>query len=152
MLRSQQAVADGLNSRVRSAVRVAEAGFSCASGLLCVAVPDWQGWKELDFTREQTFGHLARWEIYFTSGTEEFTAILRVTWPSLTEILLKFIYPDDRGLVSVIARQGCIALLDRQLRNGQPDPRSRGMMLEQIPSDLPDLFGLGQPLPRGSIQ
>lgn len=145
MRHSLQAVSDGFDSCIRDAVRVAETGYCYTRGLLCVSVPDWQGWNQIDFTREQTFGHLARWEIYFVSGTKELTTILRLTWPSLTGLLLKFIYPDDRGIVSMITRGGRIALLDRPLRNGEPDPFSRGMMLEQIPSDPPEWLGLDWP-------
>jgi len=141
-----------LDACIKDPVSVAKTGAFYTGDFLCIPLPRWEGWKQFDCTREQTFGHVARWEIYFTTGDEQFTIILRVTWPALAEVVLEFLYPDDRLLVSLIVRHRYIALLDRKLRDGEPDPCSHGIMVEEIPCDLPVWFDLDQPFPRCSIQ
>jgi hypothetical protein len=141
-----------LDACIKDPFSVAKTGAFYTGDLLCIPLPGWEGWRQTDYTRKRTFGHVARWEIYFTTGAEQFTIILRVTWPLLAEVLLEFLYPDDRLLVSLIVRHRCIALLDRELLDGEPDPRSYGIMVEEIPCDLPVWFGLDSSFPRDWLQ
>jgi len=67
---------------------------------------------------------------------------LRITWPSISEIVLGFIYPDDCRILEEIALHRCLALTDQPLIEGQPHPFSKGVVVNDIPVDLLKVFGI----------
>ena len=87
--------------------------------------------------------HLARWEVFFHPTSERLWFFLRVTWLSLTQILLSFTYPDDCKLLEEIILHRRLALLDRPLLNGQLNPLSSGIIVDDIPIDVLAVFGIG---------
>jgi hypothetical protein len=68
---------------------------------------------------------------------------LRITWPSVTQILLGFVYPDDRKLLEEIVLHRRLALLDQPLSEGQLNPLSSGIIIHDIPTDVLEAFGTG---------
>jgi len=84
--------------------------------------------------------HLARWEFYFYPKEERGWVFLRITWPSISEIVLGFIYPDDRRILEEIAVHRRLALTDQPLIEGQPHPFSKGVVVNDIPVDLLKVF------------
>jgi hypothetical protein len=132
-----------LASRLHEAVVLKNAGFSIVEGLLFIPVPGWEGWKCISPEKYESVDHFARWELFFYPRGERFWIFLRITWPSLTQILLSFIYPDDRKLLEEIVSHRRLALLDRPLLNGHLNPLSSGIIVDDIPTDVMAVFGIG---------
>jgi hypothetical protein len=124
-------------------VALKNAGFFLTLGLLFIAVPEWEGWKYITHEKYESVDHFARWEVFFYPRGERFRIFLRITWPSVTQILLSFIYPDDRKLLEEIILHRRLALLDHPLTDGLPHPLSSGILIDDIPVDLPKVFGIG---------
>jgi hypothetical protein len=141
-----------LASRLHEAVALKNAGFFLTQGLLFIAVPEWEGWKYINHEKYESVDHFARWEAFFYPRGERFWIFLRITWPSLTQILLSFIYPDDRKLLEEIILHRRLALLDHPLLGGRPHPLSSGILVDDIPTDLPEVFGIGFRYGRNAIQ
>jgi len=142
---------DGLASRLQEAVVLKNAGFFLTEGLLFISVPEWEGWKYISHEKYESLDHFARWEVFFYPRGERFWIFLRITWPSLTQILLSFIYPDDRKLLEEIILHRRLALLDRPLTEGLPHPLSSGILIDDIPVDVPMVFGIGSKNGKKSI-
>jgi hypothetical protein len=132
-----------LASRLHEAVALKNAGFFLTQGLLFIAVPEWKGWQYINHEKYESMDHFARWECFFHPRNERLWIFLRITWPSLTQILLSFIYPDDRKLLEEIVLHHRLALLDRPLTKGLPHPLSSGILIDDIPVDVPMVFGIG---------
>jgi len=133
-----------LASRLQEAVALKNIGYFLAEGLLFIPVPEWEGWKYLRSETSESLDHFARWEVFFYPRDERFWIFLRITWPSITQILLGFIYPDDRKLLEEVALQKDLALLDQPLlNNGEPNPLSNGVIVHDIPIDVLEVFGIG---------
>jgi hypothetical protein len=130
-----------LVSRLRDAVVPKNTGFFLIEGLLFICVPEWEGWKYINHEKYESVDHFARWEVFFYPRDERFWIFLRITWPSVTQILLGFIYPDDRKLLEEIVLHRRLALLDRPLTEGLPHPLSSGIIIHDIPVDV--LMALG---------
>jgi len=143
---------DGLASRLQEAVALKNTGFFLTAGLLFISVPEWEGWKYLRSETSESLDHLARWEVFFYPRGERFWIFLRITWPSLTQILLSFFYPDDRKLLEEIVLHRRLALLNHPLLEGRPHPLSSGILVDDIPTDLPMIFGIGHGYGRSTIQ
>jgi len=143
---------DGLASRLQEAVALKNTGFFLTEGLLFISVPGWEGWKYINHEKYESVDHFARWEFFFYPKSEPLWIFLRITWPSLTQILLGFIYPDDRKLLEEIVSHRRLALLDHPLIEGRPHPLSSGILVEDIPTDLPEVFGIGFRYGRNAIQ
>ena len=134
---------DGLASRLQDAVVPKNTGFFLTEELLFIPAPGWEGWKYISHEKYESVDHFARWEFFFYPRGERFWIFLRITWPSLTQILLSFIYPDDRKLLEEIVSHRRLALLDRPLLNDQLNPLSSGIIVDDIPTDVLELFGIG---------
>jgi hypothetical protein len=134
---------DGLASRLQEAVTLKNTGFFLTEGLLFISVPEWEGWKYINYEKYESVDHFARWEVFFYPRGERFWIFLRITWPSLTQILLNFIYPDDRKLLEEIILHRRLALLDQPLLNGQLNPLSSGIIVDDIPTDVLKVFSIG---------
>lgn len=134
---------DKLVSRLRDAVVPKNTGFFLIEGLLFICVPEWEGWKYFRSETSSSLDHFARWEVFFYPRGERFWIFLRITWPSVTQILLGFVYPDDRRLLKEIVLHRRLALLDRPLTKGLPHPLSSGILIHDIPVDVPMVFGIG---------
>lgn len=93
--------------------------------LLFIPVPGWEGWELILPEKGESMDHLARWEFYFYPKEERGWVFLRITWPSISEIVLGFIYPDDRRILEEIAVHRRLALTDQPLIEGQPHPSPR---------------------------
>ena len=133
----------GLASRLQEAVILKNTGFFLAEGLPFVSVPEWDGWKYISHEKYESVDHFARWEVFFYPRGERFWIFLWITWPSLTQILLGFIYPDDRRLLEEIILRRRLALLDQPLLNGHLNPLSSGIIVDDIPTDVLEVFGIG---------
>lgn len=96
--------------------------------------------------------HLARWEFYLYPKEERGWVFLRITWPSVSEIVLGFIYPEDRRILEKIALHRQLALTDQPLIEGQPYPFSKGVVVNDIPVDLLKVFGIGVDYGQNLIQ
>jgi len=133
----------GLTSRLQEAAVLKNIDYFLAEGLLFIPVPEWEGWKYLRSETSESLDHFARWEVFFYSRDERFWIFLRITWSPVTQILLGFIYPDDRKLLEEIALHKDLALLDQPLLNGEPHPLSNGVIVHDIPTDVLEVFGIG---------
>jgi len=142
----------GLASRLQEAVALKNTGFFLTEGLLFISVPEWEGWKYINYEKYESVDHFARWEVFFYPRGERFWIFLRITWPSVTQILLSFIYPDDRKLLEEIILHRRLALLDHPLLEGRPHPLSSGILVDDIPTDFPEVFGIGFRYGRNAIQ
>ncbi len=134
---------DAFTSRLQDAVVPKNTGFYLTGELLFVTVPGWEGWKYISHEKYESVDHFARWEVFFYPRGGRFWIFLRITWPSLSQILLGFIYPDDRKLLEEIVLHHRLALLDRPLIEGRPHPLSSGVLVDDIPTDIPKVFGIG---------
>ncbi len=134
---------NGLASRLKESVVLKNTAFFLTGGLLFIPVPEWEGWRYINHGKYESVGHFARWEVFFYPRGERLWIFLRITWPSLTQILLSFIYPDDRKLLEEIVSHRRLALLDRPLLNGQLNPSSTGIVVDDIPTDVLKAFGIG---------
>ena len=70
-----------------------ERSFLLTKGLLFIPVPEWEGWKYFRSETSESLDHFARWEVFFYPRGEGFWIFLRITWPSVSQILLGFMYP-----------------------------------------------------------
>jgi hypothetical protein len=104
--------------------------------MLFIPVPDWEGWKHIRPLIRESINHFARWEFFFHPKDESFWIFLRITWPSLAQVLLGFVYPDDRKLLEAIAFYRRLALGDLPLLEGKPHTLSKGIVVHIIPIDL----------------
>lgn len=143
MLNETRKSDEDLLSRVQEAAVLRNIGYFLGEGLLFIAVPEWEGWKYLRSETSESTDHFARWEVFFYPRSERFLIFLRVTWPSFTQILLSFLYPDDRKLLEEIILHRRLVLLDQPLLNSQPNPLSSGVIVDDIPTDIPEVFGIG---------
>jgi len=134
---------DGLASRLQEAVVLKNTGFFLAEGLPFISVPEWEGWKYINHEKHESVDHFARWEVFFYPRGERFWIFLRITWPSVTQILLGFVYPDDRKILEEIVLHRRLALLDHPLLEDRPHPLSSGILIDDIPVDVPMIFGIG---------
>jgi len=132
-----------LASRLKDAMFLKDAGYYFIEDSLFIPVPQWEGWKQIESANEGTMDHFARWEIFFPPGEERWWVFLRITWPSITQILLGFVYPDDDKILEEIALHRRLALLDLPLMGGQPHPSSKGVMVHDIPTDVLRVIGIG---------
>ena len=142
----------GFASRLQDAMVPKNTGFFLVEGLLFISVPEWEGWKYINHEKYESVDHFARWEVFFFPRGERFWIFLRISWPSLTQILLSFIYPEDRKLLEEIVSHRRLALLDHPLIESGPHPLSNGILVEDIPTDLPEVFGIGLRHGRNTIQ
>ena len=143
---------DGLASRLQEAVVLKNTGFFLTEGLLFISVPEWEGWKYINHEKCEFVDHFARWESFFHPREGRFWIFLRITWPSVPQIILGFVYPDDLRLLEEIARHRRLGLLDLPVLEGQPHPLSKGIIVHDIPTDLLRAFGIGQVHGKNSIQ
>lgn len=134
---------ESLVSRLRDAMVPKNTGFFMGEGLLFISVPEWEGWQYINHEKYESVDHFARWEVFFYPKGERFWIFLRITWASLTPILLGFVYPDDRKLLQEIVLHHHLALFDRPLIKGLPHPLSCGILIDGIPVDVPMVFGVG---------
>jgi hypothetical protein len=124
-------------------VLIKHSGFFLAEGLLFIPVPEWEGWKCIDLKRGQPIDHFARWEFYFHPKNGHAWVFLRITWPSVSHIVLGFVYPDDRRILEMIASCRRLALMDHALIRNLPNPLARGIIIDDIPVDLLKVFEMG---------
>jgi hypothetical protein len=143
---------DGFVSRVQEAAVLKNIGFFLTEGLLFISVPEWEGWQYIRHEKYESLDHFARWEVFFYPRGERLWIFLRITWPSLTQILLSFTYPDDRKLLEEIILHRRLALLDQPLLNGQLNPLSRGIIVDDIPTDVLEVFNIGVNHGKNTIQ
>jgi hypothetical protein len=123
-------------------VLIKHSGFFLAEGLLFIPVPEWEGWKCIDFEKGKTIAHFVRWEFYFHPRNGDGWIFLRITWPSVSQIVLGFVYPDDRKILEMIALHRRLALTDQALIEGRLYPFSNGIVVNDIPVDLLKVFGI----------
>ncbi len=133
----------GLTSRLQEAAALRNIGYFLAEGLLFISVLEWEGWKYFRSETSSSLDHFARWEVFFYPRVERFWIFLRITWPSFTQIVLSFVYPDDRKLLEEIILHRRLALLDQPLLNGQLNPLSSGIIVDDIPTDVLKVFSIG---------
>jgi len=141
-----------LGSRLREAVVLKKAGFFLTEDLLLIPVPNWEGWEQIGPHICESINHFAHWEFFFHPRDANFWIFLRITWPSVTQILLGFVYPDDRRLLDEIALYHRLSLVDLPLLEGRPHPLSKGIMVNNIPTDLLGVFGIVSSHGKKSIQ
>jgi len=132
-----------LDDRLREAFLIRYSGFFLYDGVIFIPVPEWEGWRHVDLELREPSHHLARWEMFPHPGSECFWLFLRITWPSVPRILLGFLHPDDLRPLEAIASYRRLALMDRPLHDGAPHPFSSGIMVHDIPADVPGAFGIG---------
>ena len=143
---------ESLASRLQDAMVAKNTGFFIVEGLLFISVPEWEGWKYINHEKYESVDHFARWEVFFYPRGERFWIFLRISWPSVAQILLGFIYPDDRKLLEEIVLHRHLALLDQPLLNGQLNPLSRGIIVDDIPTDVLEVFNIGVNHGKNTIQ
>jgi hypothetical protein len=134
------------------AVLLKNSDFLLTEDLLFIPVPNWEGWELILPRKMESMDHLARWEFYLYPKEERGWVFLRITWPSVSEIVLGFIYPEDRRILEKIALHRQLALTDQPLIEGQPYPFSKGVVVNDIPVDLLKVFGIGVDYGQNLIQ
>jgi hypothetical protein len=133
-------------------VFIKHSGFFLTEGLLFIPIPEWEGWKRIDFEKGESIDHFSRWEFYFHSKNGQAWVFLRITWPSISQIVLGFIYPDDRVILEMIASYRRLALMDHSLIGNLPNPLARGIIIDDIPVDLLKVFDIGFPYEKNLVQ
>ena len=131
-----------LASRLREAIVLKDTGYYLVETLLFIPLPQWEGWKRTESADEETVDHFARWEVFFPPGEERWWVFLRVTWPSIAQIVLGFLYPNEQSLLEKILLSRCLALVDLPLIDGQLNPLSRGIIIHDIPTELLSAIGI----------
>jgi hypothetical protein len=126
----------------REPVFIKHSGFFLAQGLLFIPVPEWKGWKYIDFEKGEPMDHFARWEFYFHPRNGQDRVFSRITWPSVSQIVLGFGYPDDRKILEMIASHRRLALIDHSLIGNLQHPLARIIIINDIPVDLLKVFGI----------
>jgi len=96
-------------------VFIEHSGFFLAEGLLFIPVPEWEGWKCIDLKKGEPIDHFARWKFYFPPRNKHAWFFLPITWPSVSHVVLGFVYPDDRRILEMIASRRRLALVDHSL-------------------------------------
>jgi|GEM_PF-6569753 len=86
--------------------------------------------------------HLARWEFYLHPREQRGWIFLWITWPSVSQIVLGFVYPDDRKILEMIASHRRLALIDHSLIGNLQHPLARVIIINDIPVDLLNVFGI----------
>jgi len=130
-----------LASRLREAIVLRDAGYYLTENLLFIAVPQWEGWTRIESADEETVDHFARWEVFF-AAEEYWWVFLRITWPSIAQMVLGFLYPSDHALLEKILLHRRLALIDLPLLEGQLNPLSCGMIIQDIPRDPLGAIGI----------
>ena len=130
-----------LASRLQEALVLKDTGYYLAENLLFIPVPQWEGWKQIESADEGTIDHFARWEVFFSSE-ENWWVFLRITWPSMPQIVLGFLYQPEHGILQKILLHRRLALVDLPLVEGQLNPLSRGIIIDDIPGDLLRVIGI----------
>ena len=129
-------------SLIRKTVFLKDSNFFSPEDLLFIPVPGWEGWKCIDFEKGEPVDHFVRWEFYFHPRNGDVWIFIRIAWPSVSKIVLGFVYPDDRKILEVIALYRCLALVDHSLIGNLPHPLARGIIINDIPVDFPKIFGI----------
>jgi hypothetical protein len=132
-----------LSSCMEEALFLKETGYFVNENMVFIPVPEWPGWKIFEEIAEETIDHIARWEIYFPWGNEHWFVFLRITWPSLPQILLGFISPDEDKILEMILYYHRLVLLDSPLVAGNPSPLCKGIIINDIPTGTLKMAGLG---------
>ncbi len=130
-----------LASRLGEAMFLKDSGYYLTENLLFIPVPQWEGWKRIELADEGTIDHFARWEVFFPSE-EYWWVFLRITWASIGQIVLGFLYPPEQGLLEKILLHRRLALVDLPLLEGQLNPLSRGIVIDDIPGYLLRVIGI----------
>jgi hypothetical protein len=111
--------------------------------LLFIPVPGWEGWESILPKKRESMDHLARWEFYFYPKEERGWVFLRITWPSVSQIVLGFVYPDDRKILETIASHRRLALIDHSLIGNLHHPLARVIIINDISVELLKVFDIG---------
>jgi len=119
-----------------------DSDFLPTGDLLLIPVPEWEGWRLIQPEKRESMDHRTRWEFYFYPKEERGWIFLRITWSLVPEIVLGFIYPEDRRILEEIALKRRLALIDRPLVEGWPHAFSKGVVVNDIPIDLLKVFGI----------
>ena len=120
--------------------------------LLFIPVPGWEGWELIQPEKRESMDHLARWEFYFHTKEQRGWIFLRITWPSVSQIVLGFVYPDDRKILETIASHRRLALMDHSLIGNLPHSSARVIIINDIPVDLLKVFDIGFCFEKNLIQ
>jgi len=142
MLKEDNESLSELASRLREAKVLKDTGYYLTENLLFIPVPQWEGWKRIESADEGTVDHFARWEVFFPPGEDYWWVFLRMTWPSIAQIVLGFLYPTEHGLLEKVLLHRRLALVDLPLLEGQLNPLSRGIIIHDIPVDLLRVIGI----------
>jgi hypothetical protein len=118
-------------------------GFLLKDDLLFIPVPGWEGWELIQPEKRESMDHMARWEFYFHPKEQRGWIFLRITWPSVSQIVLGFVYPDDRKLLEMIASHRRLALIDHSLIGNLHHPLARVFIINDIPVELLKVFDIG---------
>lgn len=117
-------------------------GFLLTEDLLFIPVPGWEGWGLIQPEKRESMDHLARWEFYLHPREQRGWIFLWITWPSVSQIVLGFVYPDDRKILEMIASHRRLALIDHSLIGNLQHPLARVIIINDIPVDLLNVFGI----------
>jgi hypothetical protein len=102
-------------------------------GSVLLSIPQWEGFSRPSFWKEhKVIGHQAHWENHIMGG-RVVHIILEINWRSAERLRLGFPYPDYRGILDHIWERRAVGLLDRPLKEGLIDPRSRCLFVENLP-------------------
>ena len=147
MLKEVHESSDELHTRLafllEETVHLKHSGFFLTEGLLFIPVPEWEGWKCIDFQKGEPIDHFVRWEFYFHPRNGQGWIFLRIVWPSVSQMVLGFVYPDERKILETIASYRRLALIDHALMGNLPHPLTKGIIIDDIPVDLLKVFEIG---------
>ncbi|MDI6761985.1 MAG: hypothetical protein QME83_03035 [Thermodesulfobacteriota bacterium] len=102
-------------------------------GAVLLSIPEWKGFPNFFEEGNKGFDHLAHWENHFLGG-ELFCIVLDIKWSNGHHLKLGFIYPHYRRILFHIWKNKRIGLLDKPLKNGTPDPKSRCILVKNLPA------------------
>ncbi len=98
-----------------------------------LSIPQWEGFFGFFPEGGLRFKeHYAHWENHFMGGWL-LLIILQIDWKWGPSLRLGFSYPHYREILNHIWERRAVGLIDRPLRNGFIDPRSRCLLVENLP-------------------
>lgn len=102
-------------------------------GSVLLSIPQWSGFSSFSLNQNfRGYKHWAQWGNHFMGGRVVFIT-LQIDWEVGQRLRLGFSYPDYREILERIWERRSIGLIDKPLRNGFIDPRSRCLLVEDLP-------------------
>lgn len=102
-------------------------------GSVLLSIPQWSGFSYFSWVENyRLHQHYAHWENYFMGGRVVFIT-LQIDWKLGPRLRLGFPYPQYREILDHIWERKAIGLIDKPLVNGFIDPKSKCLLVGNLP-------------------